>query len=134
MLGLQLPVESRPSHIRERARHPGSALALVPGPHWVKREEYHAGCPGYVCAPRLPERGDPGERGRTRHLQPNRPSAEGRCKVTGLADVRDAATTHNHARREAQIRDKYVGYFSGAGGVPGQLDSLRRWLPSARVY
>ena len=56
----------------------------------------------------------------------SRIAPEERCEVTGLTDVRDAANTHNHTRRAAQIRDKYVEYFSGAGSVPWQLDSIRR--------
>ena len=50
---------------------------------------------------------------------------EERGPAAGLADVRDVGATHNHTRRAAEIRDRYVAYFSGDGSVPWQLGSIR---------
>ena len=62
-------------------------------------------------------RGGPGAYG---YLAP-----EERGDVTGLRDVGGAGATHNHPRQAAQIREQYVRYFSGAGSVAWQLDSIR---------
>ena len=51
---------------------------------------------------------------------------EERGEVAGLADMTDIGATNNHTRQAAEIREEYVRYFSGAGSVPWQLESIRR--------
>ncbi|XP_043217703.1 protein ANTAGONIST OF LIKE HETEROCHROMATIN PROTEIN 1-like [Amphibalanus amphitrite] len=51
---------------------------------------------------------------------------EERRDIPGLRDLRDAGASHNHPQQAAQVREKYVEYFSGVGSVPWQLNSIRR--------
>ncbi|KAF0297113.1 TATA-binding protein-associated factor 172 [Amphibalanus amphitrite] len=51
---------------------------------------------------------------------------EERGEVGGLREVTDVGATHNHPQQAAGVRNSLVRYFSGAGSVPWQLDSIRR--------
>ncbi|XP_043212254.1 putative nuclease HARBI1 [Amphibalanus amphitrite] len=49
-----------------------------------------------------------------------------RGEAAGLRDVTDAGVIHNHSQQAARVRETFVRYFSGAGSVPWQMDSIRR--------